>query len=75
MRYYKGFRMLKLGWSDGGTFIPLDFTLLSWQNSQINGIAEGIDKRTSGYKRRTEALQKAPDIIPFMLKRAMSLGI
>ena len=75
MRYYKGFRMLTLGWSDGNTFIPLDFTLLSSKNSQINGMTEGIDKRTSGYKRRIEALQKAPDMIPPMLKRAMSQGI
>jgi hypothetical protein len=27
--YYKGFRMLTLGWSDGHTFIPVDFSLLS----------------------------------------------
>lgn len=25
--YYKGYRMLTLGWSDGHTFIPLDFFL------------------------------------------------
>lgn len=64
MRYYKGFRMLTLGWSDGATFIPIDFALLSSTKSQINGIDERIDKRTSGYKRRKEALQKAPDVIP-----------
>ncbi len=27
--YYKGFRMLTLGWSDGHTFIPVDFSLLA----------------------------------------------
>ncbi|BAU27762.1 DDE superfamily endonuclease [Aneurinibacillus soli] len=27
--YYKGYRMLTLGWSDGHTFIPVDFSLLS----------------------------------------------
>ena len=54
--HYNGFRMLTIGWSDGATFIPLDFTLLSSQKSQINGISKEIDKRTSGYKRRTEAL-------------------
>ncbi|MCM3714001.1 transposase, partial [Alkalihalobacillus oceani] len=31
-RFYKGFRMLTLGWSDGCTFMPLDFTLLSSTN-------------------------------------------
>jgi len=36
MRFYKGFRMLTLGWSDGATFIPVDFSLLSSTKSQIN---------------------------------------
>ncbi|MNW51270.1 hypothetical protein D3C74_287520 [compost metagenome] len=54
--YYKGFRMLTLGWSDGHTFIPFDFSLLASLKSQVNGIMDGIDKRTtSGYKRRLEA--------------------
>src|SRR5699024_4385488 len=56
MRYYKGFRMLTLGWSDGATFMPIDFSLLSSQKSRLNDIDEKIDKRTSGYKRRREAL-------------------
>ncbi|WP_343273135.1 hypothetical protein [Lentibacillus songyuanensis] len=28
-RYFKGFRILTLGWSDGGSFMPLAFSLLS----------------------------------------------
>jgi hypothetical protein len=60
-RYYKGFRMLTLGWSDGQTFIPLDFSLLSSPKSSINGISADIDKRSSGYKRRMEALKSAPE--------------
>ena len=70
--YYKGFRMLTLGWSDGHTFIPVDFSLLSSLKSQINGITEHIDKRTSGYKRRLEALKPAPELIPIMIDRALS---
>lgn len=75
MRFYKGFRMLTLGWSDGATFMPIDFSLLSSKNSQINGISSKIDKRSSGYKRRLEALQKAPEQIPDMIDRAMNAGI
>lgn len=75
MRFYKGFRMLTLGWSDGATFMPIDFSLLSSKKSQINGISESIDKRSSGYKRRQEALQSAPEQIPGMLKRALAAGI
>src|SRR5699024_3896115 len=75
MRYYKGFRMLTLGWSDGATFMPVDFSLLSSKKSQINGISETVDKRTSGYKRRLEALQTAPEQIPNMIAQAMKSGI
>ncbi len=73
--YYKGFRMLTLGWSDGHTFIPVDFSLLASLKSQVNGILEGIDKRTSGYKRRIEALLPAPEVIPSMIDRAISAGV
>ncbi|MBD1379665.1 IS4 family transposase [Metabacillus arenae] len=74
-RFYKGFRMLTLGWSDGCTFMPLDFSLLSSKNAQINGISEKIDKRCSGYKRRVEALESAPTIIPSMIERALQAGV
>ena len=74
-RFYKGFRMLTLGWSDGATFMPLDFSLLSSKKAQINGISEDIDKRSSGYKRRIEALESAPSIIPSMIERALSAGV
>lgn len=74
-RFYKGFRMLTLGWSDGFTFMPLDFTLLSSKKAQINGISENIDKRSSGYKRRVEALESAPTVIPDMLERALQAGV
>jgi hypothetical protein len=74
-RFCKGFRMLTLGWSDGKTFIPLDFALLSSKKAQINGSAANIDKRSSGYKRRLEALKSAPELIPEMIKRALAHGV
>jgi len=73
--YCKGFRILTLGWSDGYTFIPIDFSLLSSLKSQINDISSEIDKRTSGYQRRVEALKAAPEIIPDMIDRALATGI
>lgn len=73
--FYKGFRMLTLGWSDGHTFIPVDFSLLASIKSQVNGIMQEIDKRTSGYKRRVEALLPAPKVIPAMIDRALSAGV
>jgi hypothetical protein len=74
-RYYKGFRMITMGWSDGATFMPVDFSLLSSLKSKINGISEQIDKRSSGYKRRLEALQTTPEQIPAMIERALASGI
>jgi hypothetical protein len=67
--------MLTLGWSDGHTFIPVDFSLLSSLKYQFNDISSKIDKRTSGYQRRVEALTGAPEIIPTMIDRALATGI
>jgi hypothetical protein len=75
MRFYKGFCMLTLGWSDGYTFMPIDFSLLSSKKAQINGISAQIDKRTCGYKRRMNAVQSEPEQIPDMIKRALANGI
>lgn len=62
-RYQKGFSMLTLGWSDGYSFIPVDFAMLSSSN-KTNRLQEcaTVDKRSHGYKRRQEALQKKPEV-------------
>lgn len=72
---YKGFRMLTLGWSDGHTFLPIDFSLLSSLKTKINGITEQLDKRSVGYKRRLEALKSAPEIVSSMIDHALSKGV
>lgn len=73
--FYKGFRMLTMGWSDGHSFVPVDFALLSSSKSAINGMFAGIDKRSHGYKRRQEALCSAPQVIASMLDRAIKAGL
>ena len=75
MRFYKGFRMLTLGWSDGATFMPLDFSLLSSTKSGVNGVDDSIDKRTCGDNRGKEALGTAPSAIPDMIQRALASGV
>lgn len=62
-KYVKGFRMLTLGWSDGATFLPLVFSLLSSKKAKnrYQEINPAIDKRTIGYRRRLEALQKGTE--------------
>ena len=60
-RFLKGFRMLTLGWSDGGTFLPLAFSLLSSEKEEnrYQELNQRIDRRTVGYHRRKEAMQKS----------------
>ncbi|MED1438598.1 transposase [Aeribacillus composti] len=62
-QFIRGFRMLTLGWSDGNTFIPLAFSLLSSakKKNRFQEINSDIDKRTVGYKRRKEALKKSTE--------------
>ena len=74
-RYIKGFRMLTLGWSDGTSFVPLSFTLLSAEEKkQLCKANPAIDKRTNGYKRRKEAVQKSTDALLELLEQAKPYG-
>lgn len=76
-KYIKGFRLLTLGWSDGNTFLGLDFVLLSSADikNRYQEIIKSLDKRTCGYKRRIEAVVKSTELLEPMLKRALSFGI
>jgi len=75
-RFVKGYNMLTLGWSDGYSFIPVDFSMLSSAKSQNRycGIKNDIDKRTHGYKRRKEALLKKTDALVQMIENALKAG-
>ena len=61
--------MLTLGWSNGFSFIPVDFSMLSSakESNRLKDLDTSIDKRTSGYKRRKEALLKKTDAASKML--------
>ena len=76
-RTLKGFKLLTLGWSDGNSFLPLDFVLCSSAkpNKRLQGIGKELDKRSCGYKRRVEALKKSTDHLETMVKRAFNSGI
>ena len=76
-KYQKGFTMLTLGWSDGYSFVPIDFAMLSSAN-QSNRLVEAsstLDKRTNGYKRRKEAIQKKPEVAITLIQNALKHGI
>lgn len=57
--------MLTVGWSDGATFMPLTFSLLSSENEENRFCEEkaGLDKRSNGYKRRVESTKKATEVL------------
>lgn len=76
-RYLTGFRMLTMCWSDGVSCLPIDFALLSSSNvkSRIQNIRKNLDKRTCGYRRRLEAMEKSTAHLESMVKRALSAGI
>ncbi len=76
-RSLKGFRLLTLGWSDGASFLPLDFVLCSStkEKKRVQGIKKDLDKRTCGYKRRLEAITKSTEHLESMVTRALALGI
>lgn len=73
----KGFNLLTIGWSDGFSFVPAMFSLLSSLNKkcQVQGMQSSIDKRTLGYKRRMESLQKKPERVTARVEKILSLGI
>ena len=75
-RFMKGYSMLTLGWSDGFSFVPIDFTMLSSakQSNRLSEMNDDLDKRTHGFKRRKEALQKKPDAVVQMLTNALKAG-
>ena len=73
----RGFSMLTMGWSDGYSFIPLDFVLCSSANAKarIQEVRKFVDKRTCGHKRRMEAIRKSTEPLAAMLKRVLAAGI
>jgi len=76
-RSMKGFKLLTLGWSDGNSFLPLDFVLCSSTKAdkRLQGIKKELDKRTCGYKRRIEAMVKSTEHLETMVKRVLRMGV
>jgi len=70
-RYYRGFTLLTMGWTDGQTFMPIDFRVVA--NSDEKKLFEGShikknDNRTLATKRRDDARKEKPKLVIDMLK-------
>ena len=76
-KYQKGFTMLTLGWSDGYSFVPVGFNMLSSakQANRYQEISDKVDHRTNGYKARKEGLLSKPEAAILLIQRALHAGI
>ncbi len=76
-RFFKGFRMLTLAWSDGASLAPLDFALLSSANpcNRYQEADKTIDRRSCGAARRREAVTKSTAMLAPMVRRALAAGV
>ena len=76
-KFQKGFTLLTLGWSDGYSFVPVGFNLLSSakKSNRYQEISDNIDHRTNGYKARKESLLAKPDAALLLIQKALNAGI
>ncbi len=75
-KFQKGFTLLTLGWSDGYSFIPTGFNLLSSasENNRYNEISNSIDHRTNGYKFRKASMMRKTDAAVQLIRNALTAG-
>jgi hypothetical protein len=73
-KFCKGFRMLTMGWTDGSTFMPVSFNLMSSpKDENVLCKATTMDKRTLAHKRRKQARQSTTDVMLTMLRSAKDI--
>ncbi|WP_187147810.1 transposase [Heliomicrobium modesticaldum] len=73
-RYFKGFRMLTAGWTDGASFVPLSFALLSSSREKNRLYEQGPDvpKGSHGETRRKQAIQPATAVMLEMFQQILT---
>ena len=76
-KFQKGFTLLTLGWSDGYSFIPAGFNMLSSasKSNRYNEASDTIDRRTNGYKFRKESMMHKTDAAIQLISNALTAGI
>jgi len=75
--FVRGFNLLALGWSDGFSFIPVSFVLLSSAKlrNRYQEADQEIDHRTNGWKARMESMLQKPEAALRMVESALAAGI
>jgi hypothetical protein len=68
-RYYKGFNLLNMGWSDGETFLPVQYRILANADDEklVSGLRVKKDRRTIATRIRDDARKDKPSLVLEML--------
>lgn len=76
-RFKRGFSMLTLGWTDGYSFVPIGFNMLSSSNkaNRYQEINDSIDHRTNGYKFRKDSMLSKPEAAIKLISDALNAGL
>lgn len=75
--FVRGFNLLAIGWSDGFSFVPVSFTLLSSakKSNRYQEAYKEIDHRSNGWKTRVESMLFKPEAAFNMVKRVLEAGM
>lgn len=76
-KYKKGFTMLTLGWTDGYSFLPVGFNMLSSaeKSNRYQEMSGVIDRRSNGFRCRKESILKKTEAAVLLVQRALNAGI
>lgn len=76
-KFLKGFTLPTLGWSDGYSFVPVGFNLLSpaKKSNHYQVVSDKVDHRSNGYKARKESLIPKPEAAGLLLRRVLDAGL
>lgn len=76
-KYSTGYRNLTIGWSDGNTFLPVNFALMSTKkkNNLVGTKPSVTDQRTIAGQRRSQAQRKMNEVVLELIKQAVNFGV
>lgn len=72
-----GYRGLTIGWTDGNTFLPVNFALMSTHNSAnlLGSPAKITDQRQIAGQRRSQAQRQMNEVALELIKQVLELGV
>jgi hypothetical protein len=74
--FYRGFRLLSAGWSDGHSFVPVEMELLTNATAGKRiGPDPDLDRRTHAGRRCKQACRKATEVALEMIERSQDADL